>query len=730
MSLFMEGIKNVFSDPGCGTPKLKVLSTVTAKTIDQFNAEYCWNNMRNPVLFAGAVQNYNGMSNCCIVEISPHPVLNSSLLQCGCDSEMVVTSFRRSKRGTSVKEAQNAEFKAFLEGVGQMLCLGYEISPRYLSGKSSVPHKPYKLDLYPYKRRLMVKESKIGQWRRLGAAKQNPLTDRRLRLSLDSHPWLEDHALGGAPLMPGAGYICMALGLPGTIHVLHETSFDHALVVKPDEVVTVEVGTDTRNQKWWVRTSSELQSERVVNPQSAAFDTDHASGKLSMVLPDLENERTTVNVQELIRHCNTRINGTKLYHYFSKFIKFGESFQTLNDGFMNSEETTAYFRVNIPEHLKQDILDENDGAVIHPIVVDMMVQASMLPFLQDQDAPTPPDLRLMPRSVDRVIRYDITEEGIQNNPAGQNGDTQRIDTTQPLLILSELPADSFKGTARLVNEITGKVILSVEGVRFGRVASDAEVSQIETWTHVWNPISMPVELKPEEFPSMSTPFELPSLSLEYADALTFQCITDPINNLVVAEEPGTHGCDKQCFQTSCSTAAKEYSGRRLSEFTREEIVVAEQNVLSLINAVRNLDDMLPQCLEKEEDIPKYPIFKKQEIIHTIYNDHPYLTPLISRTKQAIQDASNHGKRVIRMLEIGAGSGTLTHLLDSVMLEARTQSNIHVELFVTDDSDTATLSNIASKMRYKAVHVSGLNARNPQWDAPAGVGRMEKTRSTL
>ncbi|WP_218038963.1 polyketide synthase dehydratase domain-containing protein, partial [Acrocarpospora pleiomorpha] len=113
------------------------------------------------------------------------------------------------------------------------------------------------------------------------------------RLSLGSHPWLADHAVGGAVVFPGTGFLELAIRAGDQVgcDVVEELTLTAPLVLDGDEAVTVQVrvgsadgsgrrelsiharpaGTDDRDR--WVRHAAGVLTSSDHSAGTAVFDT-------------------------------------------------------------------------------------------------------------------------------------------------------------------------------------------------------------------------------------------------------------------------------------------------------------------------------------------------------------------------------------------------------------------------------------------------------------------------
>ncbi|WP_143079296.1 polyketide synthase dehydratase domain-containing protein, partial [Streptomyces monashensis] len=101
------------------------------------------------------------------------------------------------------------------------------------------------------------------------------------RLSLKSHPWLADHAIGGVVILPGTGLVELAVraGDEAGCGVLEELVIEAPLVVPQQGGVRVQVAVGAPNESG--SRTVEVYSQREEASDDAETWTRHATGTLS-----------------------------------------------------------------------------------------------------------------------------------------------------------------------------------------------------------------------------------------------------------------------------------------------------------------------------------------------------------------------------------------------------------------------------------------------------------------
>ncbi len=201
---------------------IPLMSTLRVADIQgpEMDGAYWIDNLRNPVLFADAMSKLfdDGVTH--VVEISPHPVLAPALEQlAGLHDEQpaVLTSLRRDEGG--LQDLTQAFARAFVAGLEPFGGL-----PRDAS--APVPGYPWQRSTYwldTGKRRPGLREG-LG-FDLVPSAVEQDAWQGNLEVAVDSAPWLTDHRIDDAVVLPGAAMLAFALeaarnrhgALPGSL---------------------------------------------------------------------------------------------------------------------------------------------------------------------------------------------------------------------------------------------------------------------------------------------------------------------------------------------------------------------------------------------------------------------------------------------------------------------------------------------------------------------------------
>ncbi|MEU5365582.1 acyltransferase domain-containing protein, partial [Streptomyces sp. NPDC005925] len=216
-----DTLAEVLAPINAQAPTVPFYSTVTGGWVEDagvLDAAYWYRNLRHQVRFGPAVTELLGGGHGVFVEVSAHPVLVQPVTEIVDDAgaDAVVTgTLRREDGGLRRLLASMAEL--FVRGV--RVDWAAVLPPG--AGAARVELPTYAFDHQHYW--LQPAEStsdaaSLGQTAAdhplLGAVVRLPQSDGLVftsRLSLRSHPWLADHAIGGVVVVPGTVYVDVAV---------------------------------------------------------------------------------------------------------------------------------------------------------------------------------------------------------------------------------------------------------------------------------------------------------------------------------------------------------------------------------------------------------------------------------------------------------------------------------------------------------------------------------------
>ncbi|MGV9457274.1 SDR family NAD(P)-dependent oxidoreductase [Streptomyces sp. NPDC003635] len=233
------------------TSRVPLISTVTGGVLDTatMDASYWYEGLRQPVRFTDAIQEAVGQGDLRFVEVSAHPVLTMSVQAIAEAADQHVTVVGTLRRD----EDENARLIA---SAAELWVHGTDIDWSAVFAGRAV--KRVDLPTYAFQReRFWLEASRAsGDPAELGLGSvDHPLLGATVglaadgglvltgRLSLRAHPWLADHAVAGAVLFPGTGFVELAIraGDEAGCGNLAELTLQAPLILPEQGAVQVQV---------------------------------------------------------------------------------------------------------------------------------------------------------------------------------------------------------------------------------------------------------------------------------------------------------------------------------------------------------------------------------------------------------------------------------------------------------------------------------------------------------
>ncbi|MEW9549753.1 SDR family NAD(P)-dependent oxidoreductase [Nonomuraea sp. NPDC050783] len=206
--------------------RIPMVSTVTGDVLtgEELDAGYWWQNVRRPVRFADAAKRALADGFDVLVEVGPHPVLQSYLRRvsgAGRVRTAVIPTLRRPEQNPPADappDAVTPGARAVRRAVARVIAAGAELDwDRSFPRRGQVRTLP----AYPWQRQRHWIGTPLSWARTIGdPAIQHPLLGQRLptlaptwygELNQVRAPWITEHRTGGVAVMPATGYVEMAL---------------------------------------------------------------------------------------------------------------------------------------------------------------------------------------------------------------------------------------------------------------------------------------------------------------------------------------------------------------------------------------------------------------------------------------------------------------------------------------------------------------------------------------
>jgi acyl transferase domain-containing protein/acyl-CoA synthetase (AMP-forming)/AMP-acid ligase II/acyl carrier protein len=455
-SPLMEPILSEFSSVAqtinYSLPKIKLISNITGQVIGDRIAtpDYWCEQILKPVLFAKGMQTLRAERIDAFLEIGPRPTLQSLGQQClGSGNEIWLSSLR-----------QGADCQQLLESLAALYVKGATVQGASFDGdfdrrRLQVP--TYQFQRQSYWTNVKTPEAPVQPTAPdLGT---HPLLGRRLHLPLAKEiryeaqldlgrlPFLADQKTAGVNLLPIMSYVEIALAaaakLAGSACRLQHLNILNSRLLLTNEPVIVQVLLDRDNDK-----SSSFRLVSCVNePALEESGTLHATGTILFGQKD-EAASQRWALEALQERCDGEIPADRYYRRLRDLkLEYGASFRAIER--LWSQEWEAFALLNLPGSLSADAIRYQ----IHPVLLEACLQVLL--------AALPPEIL-------ESAYLPIAFESIRFVP----GRSRRFWVFARLQEDEQVSPDEIKGEFCLFDE-DGSVVLEAEGVSIRRVDKTA-----------------------------------------------------------------------------------------------------------------------------------------------------------------------------------------------------------------------------------------------------------------
>jgi acyl transferase domain-containing protein/NADPH:quinone reductase-like Zn-dependent oxidoreductase/acyl carrier protein/SAM-dependent methyltransferase len=343
------------------------ISTVTGSSVDGYllDAEYWWNNIRQPVQFYQAINSLIDNGIRIFVEIGPHAVLKTYIEQTLTERKISGLVLATAKKGSSQQneDLNSALFKTWMSGA--------QFDPSYFFPKQE---RPLSLPPYMWSKESFRLQGSFENANQAHVSCEHPLLGWKIKQGesiwenhLDSLKcsYLADHVVNGKVVMPAAGYIEMAL------FASHSWYGNGQHDVRDLEIIAPMVFDSTVSRL--VRFEL-LQHDGSFTIKSRLRDTVdewviHIYGRIipKAFLSSSLNLETFLVAQE---NAQIQCTGEQLYSAAkSRDLDYGLTFQLINQVWISAEKALAQLTFESVE-----ILELKNSHIVYPGILDACFQ--------------------------------------------------------------------------------------------------------------------------------------------------------------------------------------------------------------------------------------------------------------------------------------------------------------------------------------------------------------------
>jgi len=351
----LESLSEIRPQPGT----IPFISTVTGDVLsgERLDATYWWRNVRKPVLFAPALEKLIDCGDSTILELGPHPALKSSMEQCFAakgETGFICHSLRRGE-DESLELLSNAarlhnagaklDWSAIIQTDGAFVDL-----PRY-----PWQHESFWLDEgHMADRRVPEDHPLLGM--RVAAAQPT------WRQTIDPRvfDYIQDHSFWDSIIFPASGYGEIALAVaaelfPGEPYVVEDLESMKALFVSTDNPPTIQVVFDEDQHRLRVFSSTNKKDWEL-------------NSECRLVLLET-GERDSADLESIRNRLSDCIDHERCYQEFhAAGYQFGPRFSLIQQLWRSPGEALA--EVVVPD----EISAQSSEYRFHPSVLDACFQ--------------------------------------------------------------------------------------------------------------------------------------------------------------------------------------------------------------------------------------------------------------------------------------------------------------------------------------------------------------------
>ena len=447
-----------------------IYSTITGQVSDgaSFDQLYWSRNLRAPVLFSDAVHRLIEDGHDIFLEISPQPILLSSVQQGFSHSGRQGAVFPSMRR----EEEEHQVMLGSLGGLYTSGC-GVDWSRVYPTGGRCV-----RLPLYPWQReRCWLDAPAAGhnpqREKAPMSATGNPLLGRHFssahpaethfwEVTLDKSalPYLDDHRIEGAAVLPASVFLEIALAaaaeaFPSQAFALKDLEFRRALFLPDGGTPTIQVilSPDADGTS-----SIHIYSSPIGAQQSNGSWTLHATGR---ICPQPNRGISSVVEQqalaEIHARCGDHIPAEDYYQGLNgRGIDYGPFFRSITQLWRRDGEILA--EVTVPDSPYAEFNQHQ----VNPAILDACFQ-TLGAAIAAQATETAQSI-YMPSHIDEIRVHERPGLHLWSHAQLQVAD-----------------ADSIEGDVRLLDE-TGQISIEILGLRFQSLAGTARENP-EDWLY-------------------------------------------------------------------------------------------------------------------------------------------------------------------------------------------------------------------------------------------------------
>ncbi len=385
----------------CGTVATTPLySTVTGRreTGTHLNAEYWYQNARQPVLFTDAINALLADGYATFVEIGPHPVLlhgAEALFQKHGGDAVILPAMKR----------REPEAVVFLQSLGLLTARGLDPDSAILFGPNSryvrLPNYPWQHSRYWFESPALT-ETRLGRFehpflkRNTQMISEEGLAIWEASLDIQKSPYLRDHQVDGEFVFPATGHIELAWAVASEqfrseAFFLEALQFDSALIIPDNSRHPLDVRLEIVSGEGDYRICSRQAGATSDVPWSR-----HSSGRINTTHDRFEKSSASL---ALLRGRFVETDSLSVETFYQIIrtagLDYGERFRCIQELWHRDHEMLAHLE------LADELVHESQRCAIHTALFDACLHVVFADVHRNGN----PDRIYLPSGVDRVRFY-------------------------------------------------------------------------------------------------------------------------------------------------------------------------------------------------------------------------------------------------------------------------------------------------------------------------------------
>ncbi|HEX7360857.1 MAG TPA: type I polyketide synthase [Bryobacteraceae bacterium] len=364
--------------------EIPILSTVTGSTIEgtDLDCRYWGRNLREPFLFTRVTEQLLEAGYTTILEVSPHPVLGSSILQTAQRHKQNVTVL------ASLRRKEN-ERDSLFDSLARLYNAGQNVDWKQVYREPyrriALPHYPWQRQRYwfdqlgtalqkPREAKQTGLHPLLGE--RIDAAGRDGFTLWQIEIDAKNPPYLADHKVNGEVVFPAAASAEMMLAAAEQVFPEKETEIAGILF---ENALRLQAGSPRRVQLLASVHDGEADLSLHSRPQAGGEWMRHASAKLRSAQPIAHASKAPpVRIQS---RCGQAISPEEHYRAMAaRGLEYGPSFRAIRKLCCGDGEALA--EIQLPGETP-DVRYR-----MHPVLLDAALQTVAAAIRGRSDLPT------------------------------------------------------------------------------------------------------------------------------------------------------------------------------------------------------------------------------------------------------------------------------------------------------------------------------------------------------